>query len=377
MKNKKAIIVSAIVALIAAAGVTYLVKQQRGGENEQLLTASMNVPLTGPIALPTKSFQEAALFALSDIGNQAEPPAFKMDWNDNAAKPSSAVTIAQQRSANADLFYIGYGAELDATMPVIEDLGKPVFAFSFQASASKHPLVFRNIVSYKNEAPVFVEYVKTRNAKKVAAIFHDLPDTNEQFRQLVVPELLKHGLSESDISLFAHPLGGADFRNISAKVKAASPDLVMISGFQSNLVPLIEALRTEGLVGKGNVIGTFAVLDLAQIVSKEALEGIAVATPSFMLRPSAKAMDFQKRFREKFKREASFNEFCGYDFVVIMNDLADRLPVNPSPEQTVKSLKETDIEGVSGRITFDEQGDVLYQTEVGIFQQGKLVPLDH
>jgi branched-chain amino acid transport system substrate-binding protein len=370
MKNRNLIIVVVLVAL--AGGMFYAVKRPTG-EAATTLLASLNIPLTGPISFPTKSFQEAALFAMEDLSRTINPLPFELQWNDNTAKPATAATLAQQQSqSTAALFYIGYGAELEASVPVLEGSGKPIFAFSFQASATKHPLVYRNIVSYKSEAPVFVEYAKKRKAQKIAAIYHDLPDTNEQFKQLVFPQLIASGIAESNILVFAHSLDRPDFRSLAAKVKAAAPDLIYISGFQNNLVPMIEALRVNGLIGDGNVIGTFAVLDLLSITSKESLNGIAVAIPSFMLTPSSRAQEFQRKFEERFKRRASFNEFCGYDFILIMNDLAVRLGPNPTAQEVQAAVAATDFEGVSGRIHFDSEGDAIYPTGVAVFDNGLL-----
>jgi ABC-type branched-subunit amino acid transport system substrate-binding protein len=365
-----------VIAIIAVLAVAIFLNKGGAPTTGGKLTASLNMPLTGPISLPTKSFQEAALLALDDLKGQSDGQGIALDWHDNTAKPAAAATLAQQQlGTKASLFYIGFSAELEAARPILAELKKPIFAFAFQASVTKSPLTFRNIVSYKNEAPAFVQYAKSRGAKKIASIYHDLPDTNEEFRQLVVPELVKGGLKQEDLPQFAHPLMGADFRSIAEKVKAFGPDLIVISGFQSNLVPLLEALRTTGLVQDGNVIGTFAVIDLLPITSAELLEGVAVAVPTFMLKPSAKAADFQTRFAAKHHRPASFNEFSGYDFVLLLNDLAHRLPPAPTPEQTVEAIRATNLEGVSGNLKFDAEGDIAYQTEVGIFKKGKLTPL--
>jgi branched-chain amino acid transport system substrate-binding protein len=363
-----------VAAILVVIAIFLLVKPS--GQPSQL-TASINVPLTGPISLPTKSFQEAALFAVDDLKADGTAVKFALKWEDNQAKPSLAVTLAQQQRGNpADVFYVGYGSELEAALPVLEEAARPIFAFSFLASATDHPLVFRNIVSYKIEAPVFVEYARQRGAKKVVAIFHDLPDAHEQFKQLVVPGLKEIGIAESDVTLFPYPLGDPDFRTIATKAKQGNPDLVIISGFQQNLVPLVKALKTTGLAtNDGNTIATFSLLDLRAITSDEVLEGIAAAIPEFMLSPSPRAIEFQNRFQAKFNRPASFNEFSAYDFVLLMADLSARLPADSSAHQVVQAVKSTDIDGVSGRLRFDEEGDILYPTRAAIYRDGKLVPV--
>lgn len=375
MTNKRFVLVVAAVAIVAAIALGVFFQPSRSGQHP--LTAGINMPLSGDFAFPSKSFQEAVNLAIDDLKARDAEVRFGFAWNDNQSRPATAATLAQpQYAAAADLFYVGYGAELEAAMPVLQESQKPVFAFAFQASVTKHPLVFRNIVSYKNEASVFVEHARRRGAKKIAAIFHDLPDAHEQFSQLVLPGLLAAGIAKESVEFFPYPVGNPDFRTLAAKVKTTSPDLIMVSGFQANLVPLVEALQTAQMVRDGNVIGTFSILDLLTLTDGQTIEGVAAAMPTFMLRPSPMAVDFQNRFSAKFGRPASFNEFCGYDFVLILNSLVERLPQNPTPAQVVEAVQKTDIEGVSGRLRFDDEGDIIYPTEVAIFRNGKLVSLD-
>lgn len=377
MKKRNLLIVVGIVVIAAAAFLIYRNSvRQSNGTGGAPLTVSVNLPLTGPIAFPGKSFQEAAMLALDDLKKDPNAKPVEFSWNDNTGTPATAATIAQRQVAsNANVFCVGYSAESVAALPVLSSAGRPIFADSFLPSVTKDPLVYRNIVSYKNEYPIYMDYAKRRSAKKIAIIFFDLPEGHEEFRQLLIPAMVKNGWSESDFSLFPYALTETDFRTVAARVAQASPDLIIINGFQTTLGTIINALRTAQLVRDGNVIGTFNTIDVPRLIGNEAVEGVAVAVPSYIIRPSQKAADFQARYQARYGRQPIYDDFAGYDFVLIMANMAKRLSSNPTAQQLKDALQQTNIEGVSGRISFDADGDVSYPVEPAIFRGGKLTPL--
>jgi branched-chain amino acid transport system substrate-binding protein len=374
--NKRTLLI--IIALVAVVAAAFGIYKYRGGTGESRtpITVSVSLPLTGPIANSGKLFQDAVTLAQEDLKKGTPPQSVAFEWNDNAGAPAQAATVAQrQASSDASLFFVGYTAETLAVQPVLSGTGKPIFAFSFLATITKDPLIYRNSISYKLEYPILVEYAKKRQAKKIAVIFVDLPESHEEFKQFVIPELVRSGWSETDISLFPYAITESDFRTVVTKVAQTSPDLIMINGFASSLAPLIQALRSYGLVKDGNVIGDFNTVDVPRLSSNEAVEGIAAAAPSYLVRPSQKAADFQARYQARFGRPPSYSGFTGYDMALIAADLARRLPERPTPQQINEELKKTDIEGVTGRITFDAEGDVLTLAEPIIFRGGKLTPV--
>lgn len=372
--NKRNIIIAAL-AVIAIAAFSFfrLSKSKTDLTGQAPFITSINMPLTGFIANSGKLFQDAVSLAADDLKDQPGKRRVAFEWNDNAGTPAKAATVAQLQSASAaSIYYIGYSAETLAAQPILASTGKPVFSYSFLASITKDPNIYRNTISYKTEYPAFVEYAKLRAAKKISVIFVDLPESHEEFKQLVIPNLVKSGWSESSFSLFPYAITENDFRTIAAKVAKDTPDLVMINGFQSSLAPIVSALRSADLVKDGNVISVVDLVDVPRLIGNEAVEGIAVAVPAFLLNPSNKAKEFQSRYQARYNRAPTYSDFGGYDFALIAHDLAQRLPDNPTTDQLSRAIRETNFEGVSGNIRFDSDGDVVIPVHPAIFRSGKL-----
>ena len=62
--------------------------------------------------------------------------------------------------------------------------------------------------------------------------------------------------------------------------------------------------------------------------------------------------------------------------ILIAANVAKRLPPNANAETIRKTLQSTRINGVSGAISFNAEGDVDYAAEAAIFRNGVPVPLE-
>jgi branched-chain amino acid transport system substrate-binding protein len=130
------------------------------------------------------------------------------------------------------------------------------------------------------------------------------------------------------------------------------------------------------MVKDGNVIGTFDLIDVPRLIGNAAVEGIAVAAPEFLVRPGPRASAFAERYRRRFGRDPSYADFTGYDFGLIARDMAQRVPATATPAELIAALRSTRIEGVSGRIAFDAEGDASPRVVPAVFRSGKLVAIE-
>jgi ABC-type branched-subunit amino acid transport system substrate-binding protein len=336
--KRKLMIVVGVTAIVAAIVVVAFLKDRGIERSTPDIVVDANFPLSGPIALAGKSFQEAAMLALEDIKAKGGPY-IAFDWSDNSGSPAEAASVASRQVEGYEtMFLVGYGPSVLASKAALEPEQEPIFAFSFMASITKDPLVYRSLINYKVEYPLFLEYAKRLKAKKIAIIHMDQPEAHEQFKQLLIPALVENGWMESDLQLYPYALSETEFRSVATKISNELPDLIIVNGYRDTIAPVIQALHNAKLVKDGNVIGTFDLLDVPDLIGADLVEGMAVACPTYLLKPSDKTIEFQRRFFERYGRKPSYNDFAGYDFVLILADLAGRLPPNPSAKQVREAI---------------------------------------
>ncbi|MBT3381163.1 MAG: ABC transporter substrate-binding protein [Lentisphaerae bacterium] len=380
MKKKLAIVIGALVVI--ALGVVVVQNMQNGQPDRPGPAKSVpvrvatNIPITGPLAIWGTSIQEGGSMALEELAARPGASAvIKVDWQDNQGDPSTAVSLLQQQymTGAPDVYVSGLKPQAMAIMDQLVEKGTPNFVWIFDLAINQGSSNnFRTLVSYKLEAPVYLNYVDRVKPKRVAIVYIQLPHSAEEFDTVVVPGLEERGIAvQQEIYDFGHK----DFKDIAAKVKAFGPDLIILNGFQGHLVGLVRALRPLGLIGDGNVIGTYDMIDAAKVLAPDEVEGIRVVAPRFETRPTeGKAGPWRERFQAKYGKAPLYIHAYAYDMITVIHDAATRLTLPATKEQWINAISATDAEGITGPLKFDEDGDLMTPVEVGVYRNGALKP---
>lgn len=335
-----------------------------------------NLPLTGYFGGYGTAIKDGATMALSEISEKTVTLEF--DWQDNAGEPKTAVSIMQkQYLKQVDIYVSGIKPQTMAIMDQISSKGTPHFVWIFDPFINKNSNNnFRTLVSYKIESKVYLEYAKKIAANRIAITYVQLPHTLDEFEQIVVPGLKKQGVT--DLIVERYDYGTKDFKDIAVKFSQFNPDLIILNGFQAELVALVRALRPLGLIKENNTIATFDMLDAANILAADELENIRVVAPLFVTRPDRDHVRaWRERFIKRFSKEPLYTNAFGYDMLLIIHDVAMRLKLPATPEQYIQALRSTDIKGITGPLKFDTEGDLLTPLEVGVYQKGQLMPINN
>ena len=332
---------------------------------------SLNLPLTGELATYGQAVREGIEFAIRDF--QGELPV-QFDIEDNIGSSKEAVTIMRRQLEQDPMAYI-VGVKPQA-MAVQDELKKqrlPMFSYTFDTNLRPQgeDRIFRTWVSFRAEPELFLDYAKKRNAKRVAVLYVQVPIAEEEYSNYVIPGLKSQGTEELLVQAF--PMETTDFRSIALKVKSFNPDLTIICGFSQNLQPLVREMNLFHLVHNGNTIGSYDFLDLASVLQNSELEGIKFTTPKFITRKNeAKTKAWYDRFEAAFNKKPLYTHAYAYDMAQIIFHAASNV-TNESRDNWTKAIQATKLDGITGRLEFDEQGDLPQAVELGVFRNGEVV----
>ena len=323
----------------------------------QQLTIAGNIPLTGPASSFAGNYFKSLEMGYDDGCKEQgiSPCPFKIDAQDNQAKAQEAVTIAQkQLLAKPSIYVSGLSTQSRAVLPEVDKSPIPhlLVAFdSFMAQRGENRI--RLLPNYKIEAPMYVNYVKSKGAKRVFGTGLSLAAATEQFGSLIEPEVKKMGAA---YQLEQFEVSAKDYNTIALKAKEFNPDVILLNGLSFNVYPLIKAFRTQGLTDK--VISCMDFVDLLyNNTPRDDLKGVTFITPIFEIPgavPSAPA--WRAQWAAKHGKQPSFVDAYAYDTGRILAAAFKK----GGGKVTVESIRSVlPFKGVAGDIQLDADKDII------------------
>jgi branched-chain amino acid transport system substrate-binding protein len=341
-----------------------------------------NLPLSGPLAIYGQTIKDGAAMAIDDLRQVGSKDArFQVDWHDNTGSPKTTLSVYQRQIMDLpDIYWSGVKPQTMAINDQLRRAEIPHFVWTFDPFINKESKEahlpannFRTWVNFKIEAPALINYVAEKKAKRVAIIYVKLPNSQEEFDGIVIPAL--KAMKIQDILVDTYDAGTKDYAALAVKVRDFKPDVIILNGFQDNFVGLTRAFRPLGLIHHGNTICSFDLLDASRVLGKDELEGLRVVTPMFAdHRDNAEIKGWSTRFYQRTGLWPLYTSAYSYDAIMIINEAAKKLALPAKSEQWLKALKATKMRGVTGPLSFDEDGSLNTPVEVAVFKDGVLKP---
>jgi len=366
MNKKNSLIV--FVVIVVAALAAYLVLKKQTTITAGQIRISANIPLTGPVTAWSGEFPNGFRLGIEDACNEynIDPNTFKLDFQDNAGKPSQAASVVQKQLLSGfDVYLCGTSEAAKATVDNVDPLGVPDFIVAFDPfMAAQNSSRLRIMANSKIEAPLFIRYAKKQKAKSVFIIQLDSAYANEEFGRIVKPALEAAGMN---VIIERYPFNTKDYKIIAQKAAQSKADLIFICGYSFHLRPLITDLRTNDLVKDGRVMGVMDVVDfLYDGTPKDELQGLVFACPLFDIPGAIPAVkEWRDRFKARFNRTPSYVPAYAYD-----NAYAIVRAYKNSGKVSVKSIRDAlPFDGITGKIQLDDEGDIVATVTVARLTQ--------
>ncbi|MBW2990882.1 ABC transporter substrate-binding protein, partial [Candidatus Woesearchaeota archaeon] len=166
--------------------------------------------------------------------------------------------------------------------------------------------------------------------------------------------------------------GTTDFRTHLSKIKEKNPDVFFLAGQEAELA--VKQTRELGI--KAQILGptTLETSDMVRI-AENAAEGIIYTTPTFDPEDkSERVQEYLRKYKEKYGDISEYRAANAYDAVYIIALMIEKCGSERNTECIRDELyKVENYPGVSGNITFDENGDVIKPTMIKTIRNGQFV----
>jgi branched-chain amino acid transport system substrate-binding protein len=320
-------------------------------------------PLTGPQSHIGKDNENGARLAVDDanaakimVGGQ--PLQIVLQGEDDQADPKQGILVAQKfadAKVNAVVGHLNSGTTIPASK-IYSDAGIPQVSPSATNPTYTHQgfkTAFRVMANDEQQGKVLGAYAGNQLKAKTVAVVDDKTAYGEglagEFKKAAVAAGVKVVAEEHTDDK------AVDFKAILTKIKGKKPDLIFYGGMDPQAAPMAMQMKQLGiksklLMGDGGCTTEFVKN------AGEAAEGHYCSLPGIPYEKMPGGPKFIERFKAKYGDIQLYAPYA-YDAVMVVVEAIKRAQSGDSAK-ILAELPKTDYQGVTTRITFDENGDL-------------------
>lgn len=323
-------------------------------------------PTTGSIAHIGKDIENGALLAVEEInatgltigGKKIE---LQLDMQDDAADPKTATQVAQRLVDEKVVAVVGHGnsgASIPASriyygagiVQISPGTTNPVYTLQGFKTA------YRVVATDAQLGPALATYAYQTKKLKNVAIVDDATAYGQGLADVFRQRAASMGMKV--LSTDETNDKAIDFRAILTKIKSERPSSIFYGGMDSTAGPFVKQARQLGIdvpVLTGDGACTDKLSELAGI----AVDQVVCAEAGRDIKAMPGGKDFGIRYEKRFHQPAEVYAPFAYDAVYIIVD-AMRRADSVDASKILAAMPETNYNGVTGKINFNNHGDLLH-----------------
>jgi branched-chain amino acid transport system substrate-binding protein len=339
-------------------------------------------PTTGPGSadlLLASSGSQLAVDQRNAAGGICGGRQIKMELYDDKADPKEAANVASQLVGDAGILAAIHGWNSSAVLaaaPIFNEAGLVQMDYYGVAPKIREagPYTFRVIPTGELMARYMADWMVNGEGYKKIAVFYENTDYGKGLFDVFAAGVTEYG--GEVIASEAVLMDQKDFSAILAKFKAAGPDAVAIFGqyeaaaFWQKQAP--DVGFSAPLFGSDGIFAPELIT-----LAGDAVEGVFSVSAYTVDSTVPYVADFVKAFRDAFGTDPNNGGGYTYDSAVLVLDAleAGGCTREGAKEWLTSSVK--DRPGVTGTISFDEEGDRMFQQGLYlklVVKDGKFAP---
>ena len=337
-------------------------------------------PLTGPISHLGKDVEFGAKLAIEDLNAAGveiggKKVRFELVSEDDQGDPKIGTQVAQRLIDAGVVGVVGHlnsGTTIPASR-IYSDAGIPQISPSAtnpDYTRQGYKTTFRMIANDVQQGTALGQFaIDTLKAKTVAVV-----DDRTAYGQGLADEFAKAVTAKGGTVVKREftTNTATDFNAILTAIKGAQPDVVFYGGMDAQAGPMAKQMKRLGIKARlmgGDSMQTPEFIKLAGDAA-ESLYASACGLPRDKM-PGFAA--FNTKFQSKFNTEIQVFSPYEYDAVHVLVEAMKRAG-SSDPKQYLSEVGKTDYTGVTGKVSFDANGDInngavtVYQVKNGKWQ---------
>ncbi len=318
-------------------------------------------PLTGDNAVYGEGMKRAVELAIEEANTSSEAKAkgitFGIHAEDDAGDPKQAVNVANALVGDTDVValvgHFNSGCSIPAS-PVYNDANVAMVTVSSnpQLTAQGYKVVNRVVAKDDAQGGYAGKLAMTTGLKKVALV-----DDSTPYGQGLAKEFSKVfvGSGGTLVSEDSIQPKDVDFSALVTKIKSKSPQAVYYAGAHTEGALFSKQLKEAGLnvpVMGGDMLYTPEYIKLAGGDNAEGDIATALGLP---LEQQPKGAEFMTKYEAKYGKAPEAYDSYAYDAALTI--ISAVMKAGPDRAAVADAIRAGSVDGVTGVVAFDENGD--------------------
>ena len=319
--------------------------------------------LTGPAAVYGIAVQKGVDLYVDQVNAAGGVDGKKVEviWEDDQGDATAGVNAFNKLVDNDEVVGIIGAVLTNVTMAVAAnaaDIGIPMITASSTAYdiTTDRPSVFRTCFLDPFQAVIMARYANEEGLKKVAILYDNGNDYSTGLYESFAGEAKALGMEV--VAVESASYDDVDFKVQLTKVKDAAPEAVFMPYYGAPAALILTQADEIGF--ETRFLGADGIANVVDSISNKALLTNIVYSDHYSEQADSEmSKSFVEAYQAKYGEVPTISfSATGYDAALV---LLDAIKQAGTTDYAVVSaaLKATDVEGVSGKITFDDHNDPI------------------
>ena len=309
--------------------------------------------VTGPEAPIGEALTNGADLAIDDLKKKGVD--LQVLRQDDGGKPQVAMSALEQLATGDDVAAVVgpyASAPANAIAKIAEQYKVPLLipvASKEEITRQGYQWVFRLNAPAHNYAHQLIDAAMTLGKPRTIAFIYESTDFGISVATLGKEYAAKKGLKV--VGDEAYQKGAPDYRSTLTKLRAASPDLVLMVSYVADAVLLMRQSREVGLKPQA-FLGGGAGFDTTQFQNERDISANVFSVTQWT--PDSGwpgAADFAKRYEARFGKRPTYHAATAYEAMMIMGDVVQK--AGGDRKKIREALASGSWNGTMGQVKFE------------------------
>lgn len=368
------------VMMLSAAGCSSSAKGDNGAaesaDGDKTFVIGGIGPLTGDASNYGNSVKNGAQIAVDEINEAGGVSGYKFElaFEDDECDEEKAVNAynkVMDQGANAILGAVTSGCCIAVVEEAQADGILQITPSGSAKDCTKYENNFRICFTDPLQGEIMAQYIKDQGYSKPAVIYNVGDEYSKGVHDAFVAKSQELGLTVAADESFN--TGDVDFKAQLTKIKSSEADCLFLPFYYTEVAYVTEQAPTVGVslpyFGSDGWDGVIAQLN----GDTSNIDGATFLTPFVATSEAENVKSFVEKYQAQFNATPDQFAADGYDAVYAMKAALEKTGGDTSNEALVGAMTQIEVAGLTGHMTFDENGEPQKETLVATIENGQYV----